>query len=204
MYKKRLPLISFLLVSICIMGYQQRATSDGWLTLFDGKTLEGWQLGENPETFSVTGGMIQVHGERAHLFYEGPVMNAEFKNFEFKADIKTMEGANSGIFIHTGFQQEGWPQKGYEIQVNNSHSDWRRTASVYGVKDVKDVFVNDGEWFTMHIIVLDKKITVKVNDEVVNEYEDLPDGRLEKGTIALQGHDPNSKIFYKNILVKPL
>jgi len=204
MYKNRIIVVSLLLLSINIMGLRPGSLTEDWISLFDGKSLEGWQLGENPETFSVEDGMIQVHGDRAHLFYNGPVMDAEFTNFEFKADVKTMEGANSGIFIHTKFQHKGWPEAGYEIQVNNSHSDWRRTASVYAVQDVRDVFVNDGEWFTMHIIVVDRKITVKINDETVNEYEDLPDGRLGKGTFALQGHDPDSKIFYKNIYVKPL
>jgi hypothetical protein len=43
--------------------------------LFDGKTLTGWKGSERPATFSVADGAIVVHGDRAHLFYEGEVSN---------------------------------------------------------------------------------------------------------------------------------
>jgi hypothetical protein len=139
------------------------------------------------------------------LFYEGPVANHSFKNFEFKVNVMTTPGSNSGIFIHTVFQDEGWPSKGYEIQVNQTHTDWRKTGSIYAVQDVKEVTAKDNEWYTEHIIVQGKKITVKINDKVINEYtEGAEGGRLSGGTIALQGHDPKSKVFYKDVMVKPL
>lgn len=173
-----------------------------WVSLFDGKTFTGWRASERPATFSVVDGAIVVHGDRAHLFYDGPVNNHSFKNFELKLKVMTFPGANSGVFIHTAYQEEGWPSQGYEVQVNNTQSDWRRTASIYAVKDVKEVFVKDNEWFNMHIIVRGKKITVKLNDKVVNEYTEGENGRLSGGTIALQGHDPASKVLYKDIMIK--
>lgn len=178
--------------------------SDGWIKLFDGKTLTGWKVSENPSTFSVVDGAIVVFGNRAHLFYDGPVNNHNFKNFEFKAKVMTMPGANSGMFIHTEFQETGWPQKGYEIQVNNTHTDWRKTGSVYAIQDVKEAPAKDNEWFTQHIIVQGKKITIKVNDKVINEYTEGENGKLSSGTVALQGHDPKSKVLYKDIMIKPL
>ena len=178
--------------------------SEGWVTLFDGKTLTGWKAAENPSTFSVADGALVVFGNRAHLFYDGPVKNHDFKNFEFKADVMTAPGANSGIFIHTTYQDTDWPKKGYEIQVNNTHGDWRKTGSIYAVQDVKEAPAKDNEWFTQHIIVQGKKITIKINDKVINEYTEGENGRLSSGTIALQGHDPKSKVIYKNIMIKPL
>ncbi len=185
-----------------------------WTKLFDGKTLTGWKAAENPATFSVQDGAIVVFGPRAHLFYEGAVGNHDFKNFEFKAKVMTMPGSNSGIFIHTAYQQDGWPAQGYEIQVNQSHTDWRKTGSVYSFQDVKEVFVKDNEWYTEHIIVQGKKVTVKINDKVINEYtepDDISDRtggnaahHLSHGTIALQGHDPKSKVMYKDIMIKVL
>lgn len=176
-----------------------------WVKLFDGKTLNGWKINEHPETFSVQDGSIVVFGERAHLFYEGDVNNHTFKNFEFKVSVMTTPGSNSGIFINTKFQDSGWPAAGYEIQVNNSHTDWRRTGSVYAVQDVKEAPAKDNEWYTQHIIVQGKKITVKVNDKVINEYTETGETtRLNPGTFALQGHDPKSKVFYKDIMVKVL
>lgn len=103
-------------------------------------------------------------------------------------------------------------KKGYEAQVNNSHTDWRRTGSLYGIDDVKDVFVKDNEWFTEYIKVEGKRIIIKVNDKTVVDYTEpevkkdgVVEGRaLSSGTFALQGHDPNSKVYFKNIMVKPL
>jgi hypothetical protein len=193
------------LLVLLIMMTSLDTQEKGWIKLFDGKSLSGWKVGENAETFKVENGAIVVFGPRAHLFYDGPVNNHNFKNFEYKAKLMTKPGANSGMYIHTKFQDEGWPSKGYEIQVNNSHSDWRRTGSVYAVQDVKEAPAKDNQWFTQHIIVNGNKITVKVDGKTINEYT-VPDegGRLSSGTFALQGHDPESKIFYKDIMVKPL
>jgi len=202
-----LPLCLLLFVS------SSHAPQDGWVSLFDGKSLTNWKVGENANTFSVENGTIVAHGPTAHLFYEGDVHQHNFKNFEFKADVMTTPGSNSGIYFHTEYQDSSWPKKGYEVQVNNSHTDWRRTGSLYAVQDVKEVYVKDNEWFTEYFKVEGKHVTVKINDKTVVDYTE-PDnvkrdagseGRiLSSGTFALQGHDPNSKVYFKNIMVKPL
>lgn len=178
--------------------------ADGWIALFDGKSFNNWKVGEHAETFTIKDGAIVVFGERAHLFYEGPVGNHNFKNFEFKAQVMTTPGSNSGIFVHTEYQADGWPSKGYEIQVNNTHTDWRKTGSVYALQDVKVAPANDNEWFTQHIIVNGDKVTVKVNDKIINEYTEKDPAKIRTGTVALQGHDPKSKVYYKDIMVKLL
>src|SRR6478609_1310313 len=195
-------LVTILLFSL--LTFYAQAQTNGWVNLFDGKTLNGWKASEHPSTFSVGDSGIVVFGDRAHLFYEGSVNNHNFKNFEFKVKVLTKPGSNSGLFIHTAYQETGWPSKGYEIQVNNSHTDWRRTGSIYAVQDVKEVFVKDNEWYIEHIIVQGKKITVKINDKIINEYTEGENGRLSGGTIALQGHDPKSKVYYKEVMVKIL
>jgi hypothetical protein len=183
-----------------------------WISLFDGKSLTNWKVGDNAATFSVDSGMIIVHGNTAHLFYDGKVMDHNFKNFEFKADVMTYPGANSGIYFHTAFQQGGWPEKGYEVQVNNSHTDWRRTGSLYAVQDIREVYVKDYEWYTEYIKVEDKHVIIKINDKTVVDYTEpenpkRPKGMeqrlISSGTFALQGHDPKSIVHFKNIMVKP-
>ena len=125
----------------------------------------------------------------------------------------TTPGSNSGIFFHTAFKQKGFPSKGYEAQVNNSHTDWRRTGSLYGVDDVRNLYVKDNQWYTEYIKVQGKHIIIKINDVTLVDYiepEGIENtkGRAEKhlsnGTFALQGHDPKSKVYYKDIYVKPL
>ena len=73
------------LVAIGCLSIETQAQKKGWIKLFDGKSLEGWQVGEHAETFKVEDGAIVVFGPRAHLFYMGPVENHSFKNFEYKA-----------------------------------------------------------------------------------------------------------------------
>ena len=207
--------ILFAVISFCLflsLGFTFHQ-SDGWVSLFDGKSLKNWKVGENAGTFTVENGMIVAHGKTAHLFYEGDIKNHNFKNFDFKADVMTTPGSNSGIYFHTEYQEGGWPAKGYEVQVNNSHTDWKRTGSLYGIEDIKEVYVKDNVWFTEHITVQGKRVIIKINDKTVVDYTEPPNvqrpknmaGRIiSSGTFALQGHDPKSKVYFKNIMVKPL
>ncbi len=208
-------LFSFLAATFFLVSCSSTSKSNGskWISLFDGKSLDGWKVGDHPETFKVDSGMIIVNGVTSHLFYEGDVQNHDFKNFEFKADVMTKPGSNSGIYFHTAFQQGGWPAKGYEVQVNNSHTDWRRTGGLYAVDDVKEVYVKDDEWFTEYIRVEGKHVIIKLNDRTVVDYTepenverpaDMAGRKISDGTFALQGHDPKSKVYFKNIMVKPL
>ena len=182
--------------------------SDGWVSLFDGKSLNGWKVAENPETFSVDSGMIRVYGKRAHLFYDGEVSNHDFTNFHFKMEVMTTPGSNSGIYFHTRYQAEGFPSIGFETQVNNSHTDWRRSGSLYAINDVRETFVKDNEWYTHEIIVVGKTVEVKLNGKTVMQFTEPvpPTGNriISSGTFALQGHDPKSRIYFRNIMVKPL
>jgi type 1 glutamine amidotransferase len=198
--------------SVKVKPLTDEAEEDGWIELFDGKSFNGWKASENKDTFSVRDGMIVVDGPRSHLFYTGPVNNANFKNFELKVKVMTKPSANSGIYFHTEYQERGWPSKGYEVQVNNTHKDWRKTGSLYAIKDVRES-LKDNEWFTEHIIVRGRHIVIKVNGKTTVDWTEpeswTPPGnmsgrKISSGTFALQGHDPKSVIFYRSVKVKPL
>jgi len=181
---------------------------EGWIRLFDGKTLDGWKASENPDSFHVKDGTIVVNGPRGHLFYDGPVQDRDFKNFHFKAEVLTKPNANSGIYFHTEFQESGWPSVGYEVQVNVTHRDPKKSGGLYGVRDVADPPAKDNEWYTQEIIVEGKRIVSKINGKVLVDYTE-PDGleggrKLSSGTFAIQAHDPGSVVYIKDIQVKPL
>ena len=187
--------------------------SAGWQLLFDGKSLDGWTASELPGTFSVQAGCIVTAGPRSHLFYSGPVADHDFKNFELRLEVMTYPHANSGVYFHTIFQQTGWPSKGYEVQVNNTHSDWRRTAGLYMVQDNKEAPMTDNVWFALRIRVEGQHVMTWVNNLLISDYTEEPNaarsadmaGRLiSHGTFALQGHDPASRVLYRTIAVKVL
>ena len=209
---KNITLYSIAVCSMLVFTGAQQTDPD-WVSLFDGKTLNNWRVGENAATFSVENGMIVAHGPTAHLFYMGDAQQHDFKNFEFKAEVMTTPGSNSGIYFHTQYQDSSWPKKGYEVQVNNSHTDWRRTGSLYGIQDVKEVYVKDNEWFTEYIKVQGKRVIVQLNGKTVVDYTEPADMNrkpgdeervISNGTFALQGHDPKSKVYFKNIMVRVL
>ena len=203
------PLFVVCLALVVCGGCHPPDASSGWVSLFDGKTLNGWKANENPQSCRVEDGAIVVNGDRSHLFYVGEVGDGNFKNFEFKCDVKTLPQANSGIYIHTKYQDNGWPTRGYEAQVNNTSGDKRKTGGLYGIQDVFTAPAKDNEWFDYHIIVNGKRIIVKIDGETTADYtepEDLDRGdrRLSSGTFALQAHDPGSKVLYRNLRVKAL
>ncbi len=202
-----------LVAALLTLSQATEAASPKWITLFDGKSLKGWKASENPDTFQVKDGELVVKGPRAHLYYVGEVMNHNFTNFEFEAEIKTLPKANSGVYFHTLWQDGDWPRTGYEIQVNNSHGDPKRTAGLYAIDDNFDAPAKDGEWFTLSIKVEGKRIITKVNGKVIKDYTEpanptRPKGMekrlIAQGTFAIQGHDPGSEIHYRKIRVKPL
>jgi len=188
-------------------------TTAGWHLLFDGKSLAGWQANEQPQVFTVADGAIVVKGPRSHLFYTGPVANHDFKNFELSIDVMTRPKANSGVYFHTERQPDGWPAKGYEVQVNNSHTDPKRTAGLYGIKDNFDAVAKDDVWFALIIRVEGRRISTSVDGKVITDFTE-PQGwtppanfagrKLAHGTLAIQGHDPASEIRYRNIKVRLL
>ena len=117
------------------------------------------------------------------------------------------------LYIATEFQDSGWPGKGFEVQVNNTYKDPRKTGSLYAVKDNASEVAKDNQWFTEHIIVKGDTITIFVDDKQVAQWtqpsdwtgtKDFPGRRIGPGTIALQGHDKGSTVYYKNIRLKPL
>ena len=202
---------SVLILAVASLATGQVKNEKGFKTIFDGKTFNGWKMAdEHQNAWSIKDGAIVAHGERSHLYYVGD--EKPFVNFQLKLDCMTEPGSNGGIYIHTQYQALSWPKFGYEVQVNQTHTDWRKTGSLYGVQDVREQFAKDNEWYGYDITVKGKHITIKVNDKVAVDWEEPADRKpgtdftriLDKGTIALQAHDPKSVISYKNIRIKRL
>lgn len=187
----------------------------GFKPLFNGKDLSGWtKAKENDDAFQVKDGAIVANGKRCHLYYTGVKgKTPAFTDFELKVDVMTRAKSNGGIYFHTAFQESGWPEKGFEVQVNNSHGDWKKTGGIYNVQDNKEPFKDD-EWFTEHIIVKGKNVQVFVNGKKVSDWTQPADWKGPQGnpgrvlgagaTFAFQAHDPGSTIMYKNVRVKVL
>lgn len=237
----RNSIFSSLLIAILISGSvacaKHHKADEGWASLFDGKSLNGWTASkENPDSFTVKNGILRLKGGRSHLFYTGSVGNANFKNFELKLQAKTTPNSNSGVYFHTHYQDRGWPEQGFEAQVNTSHKDPKKTGSLYAIANVyvamkpEPPFIvrvdkagaqvwqesapsKDGEWFDYHITVVDDLVTLKINGETTVNWTQpagwegplkMPGRVLGSGTIALQAHDPDSEVHFRDIKIKIL
>jgi hypothetical protein len=173
------------------------AQDDGWVRIFNGKDLEGWQANERPENWTVEDGMLVGRGSRSHLFY----MKEELSDLHFKATIKLNHKGNSGMYIRAEFGP-GWP-KGYEAQVENSSSDPKKTGSLYNFANFYEQIIPDDTWWTQEVIARGNHIIIKVNDRVITDFIDEKN-TFRRGYVALQQHDPGSVVMYKDIMIKRL
>ncbi|MCA9194578.1 MAG: DUF1080 domain-containing protein [Planctomycetales bacterium] len=194
------------------LGADTDYSSGEWTQMFDGKSLSGWKVSkENPESWQVEDGMLVTKGPRAHLFYIAD--KQPYKDFHFTCEVKTTPGSNAGIYFHTRYQEEGWPKFGYECQVNVSHTDVKKSSSLYDIQNVADPGLKDNEWYTQEIVVQANRIQLKVNGRTLVDYEqpvnqpafsEKFERRLGEGTIALQAHDPDSVVYFRNLRIKRL
>lgn len=196
------------------------AADDGWVELFDGRSLDGWRASENAGSWKVVEGQLAAEGPRSHLFYTGPLHGADFRNFELEAEVLTRPECNSGIYFHTAYQERDFPYKGFEIQINNTatgeggYRERKKTGSLYGLRNVYKQFVQDNQWFKIHAAVRGKNVQIRLNGMLVVDYTEpvppvIPDGPetgrfLDHGTFALQCHNDGSYARFRSVRVRPL
>jgi len=170
---------------------------EGWISMFDGQSLDGWKANEKPESWSAKDGAIVGDGDASHLFW----MKEECANCEFKAMVKISDGGNSGMYFRTAFGP-GFP-KGYEAQVNSTHHDPVKTGSLYGFVKILDMLVPPDTWFTQHIIADGNHIQIFVNDKKVVDFVDEKN-TYTNGYLALQQHNKGSVVMFKDLMFRPI
>lgn len=107
--------------------------------------------------------------------------------------------------------------RGYEIQLNSTAKEKRKTGSLYAVVDLPVSAVDETKWFEVHITVQDRRIVVRIDGRVTVDYTEPPDVAAQRpperkgrvldpagGAIALQAHDPRSVYYFKAIRLRPL
>jgi putative membrane-bound dehydrogenase-like protein len=196
------------------------AEGKDWIELFNGRDLTGWQANRKPESFSVEDGLLKAHGRNgmSHLFYTGDDGTDDvFTNFEFEAEVRAEPNSNSGIFFHTDreLRKAKYLHKGYEVQLNSTAKEKRKTGSLYAVVDLAKSPVNETKWFTLRFKVDGKHIEVWLNGKKVTDYveptnPERPASRAKRlidpngGAIAIQAHDPGSVFYFRSIRVRRL
>lgn len=210
-------------LTVVLALFAPTTSADDWVSLFNGRDLSGWRANNDPESFTVADGALRVQASgktSAHLFYVGERQEGfeAFRNFELEAVCRAEPSSNGGIFIHTDMSIRDAQKhlaKGYEVQLNSTAKEKRKTGSLYAVLDLDQSAVDETKWFTVRVVVRGKRITVALDGKQVVDYTEPADvvrpkeraGRVFSaagGAIALQAHDAGSVWYFRDIRVKRL
>lgn len=214
---------------LCLLGLVLALNvcrAEDWLPLFNGKDLTGWRANNDPASFAVKDGVLRVQAAgptpttSAHLFYVGGRKDGveRFSNFELELTARAEPNANSGVYIHTDMTTSNAKKhlaRGYEVQLNSTAKEKRKTGSLYAVVDLAESPVDETKWFTVRVVVKGQRITVALDGKEVVDYTEPAGvvrpkeraGRVlaaDGGAIALQAHDAGSVWYFKDIRVKRL
>ena len=182
------------------------AQDDKWVSLFDGKSMDGWEkVGNEKSMWEVKDGALSGLGPASMLVCtKGP-----YKNFRYHAEIKINDKGNSGLYFRTT-RKPGFSD-GYEAQIDSTHADPIRTGSLYGMCHVYERLVAPDTWFSYDIEVRDDiwrgkpvtRIKITIDGDELYEYLDF-EQTFKEGHFAFQHHDPGSKVWIRNVKVKEL
>jgi len=183
-----------------------QAQEAGWVSLFDGKSLEGWEkVGKEDSSWEVKDGVILGTGSQSMLVYNVK----SFKNFRYRAQIKINDKGNSGLYFRA--TRKPTFSDGYEAQIDSTHTDPIRTGSLYGMCHIYQQIVKPDTWFQYDIEVHDviwrkkavtrMKITIDGNE--LYEYQDF-EQKFKDGYFAFQQHDPGSQVSIRKVEVMEL
>jgi hypothetical protein len=186
---------------------------DGWVAIFDGKSLSGWKDNDprGSGSFEVKDGNIVGFGGWNHLFYT----REQFTNFELLIDAKIDRGGNSGVYVKSQWQ-ESFPNTGFEIQIaSDAAGNPHKTGSLYKIINFDKAAAADDEWFTIHIICKGSTLECRINGKTLYIHDDkkgnAPQGERiteQNRQISQKGHIALQQIvgtpMFKNIFVKKL
>lgn len=169
--------------------------AEGWLLLYDGETDFGWKtIGETP--WSVEDGVLASDDGKPGLM----LTTSQFGDYELKADFKLAEGTVAAVLLRTSPTPAPYESKCYGVRLDATKAS-EMTGQLLSRKanDAKPE-IKPGEWHTLDVTADGARITVKIDGETVNEYEDAkPLGRGFIGLATWMG-----KAEFRNVMLKPI
>jgi hypothetical protein len=182
----------------------------GWVQIFNGKSMTGWTVfPRGTGQWKVEDGVLKGSGPVSHLF----TIRDDYENFRYRVEAKINDHGNSGQYFRAQFGPR-FP-RGYEAQINSTHSDPIRTGSLYPAFNpslspadkakiiVTDMLVPADEWFAQEVIADGNHIIIKVNGKTTVDFVDEKN-TYPKGRFALQQHDPKTVVYFRKIEVMEL
>ena len=146
-----------------------------WATLFDGKTLKGWEV-VGDANWEVADGVVQANKGTGFLVTPVP-----YRDFQITAEFWVTDDANSGIFIRCSDPKTISATNAYEVNIYDKRPDQSyRTGGIVDVAKPSSVINTGGKWNSFDITAKGPKMTVILNGMRVVDVEDTkhPDGRV--------------------------
>ena len=177
----------------------------GFASIFDGRSLSGWQMA-GAGRFIVAGGTLETEGGLGLLWYT----LQQFSDFILRLDWQaTHADDNSGIFLrfpNPGNDPFVAVNQGYEIQIDDlgqpDGNPIHQTGAVYSFAAPNKIASRPvGEWNTYEIQVSGQQYKITLNGELVTSFTG---NRGLQGHIGLQNHHPGARIAFRNLQVKAL
>ena len=206
---RQIKYVTVMLLVLAPALLAQRASKDadkGWVALFNGKDLSGWQ-NYGAEKWTVEKG--EILGEAVTKAYGYLGTEKTYKNFEMRGKFKAEGTGNSGIFYHSTIN--GVNIQGVQVEVDprpDGHTgglyesggrNWLVWPNPAGEKAMKV-----GEWNDVQFSVQGNHIVTRVNGVLALDYTD-PAPKYSDGVIALQLHSGGEgKMRFKDLYVRPL
>ena len=169
---------------------------DGWISLFDGASLFGWEANSNAN-WSVKDGVIMADSGDQGLLLTG----FQIADYEFRCDFRCEEGGNSGVFLRTPRDPGDVAVTCYELNICDSHKAFKTGSLVKRAQPDREV-ATDGAWNTFFVRVEGSRVDVSLNDSPLLTYDDPADPPLARGHIGLQKN--SGRIEFRNVFLKPL
>lgn len=183
----------------------------GFVALFDGKSLAGWN--GDPEIFRVEDGAI-VGGTLAEPIPHNAFLSSkeEYADFELRLKFKLLgKGANAGVQLRSRRIPDHHEMIGYQADLGDGwwgclYDESRRRKVLAGPKpEVRAKIVKQNEWNDYRIRCQGRRIQLWINGKQTVDYTEADPDIEQQGLIALQIHGgPPSEAWYKDIRIKEL
>ncbi len=191
-----------LVLSILIGTAEIVQAKSKWVSLFNGKDLNGWTV-RGKATWTVQDGVLVGEGGMGHIYSD-----VTCTDFEFKGMFRISEqGAksNSGLYFRANQPDDnadGFP-RGYEAQICHNQDAYTGWLWKPGKPTGKatELLTKDNEWFEYRIRMVDNHIQFWINGKLVMTYDD---SEYKSGHFAIQGHNPGMKIEAKEMFYRSL
>lgn len=189
----------------------------GFVSLFDGQTLNGWTyIGNKGGEYYVKDGVIVCPQQSTgNLLTDG-----EYGDFTLRLEYKLDHDGNNGVAIRTPMTPENLTYVGVEIQMLDDNAPmhwyihpWQRNGSVYGIIPAKNGTAKIGEWNSEEITCIGRHYKITLNDRVIvnadlNDVNDPEVLHAHPGMLRVRGHlgflGHSSRFEFRNIRIKEL